>query len=225
MVTRPISVLYVENDPALRGLISSVLSQNPAISDVYDFGTGEEAIAFDLNVRAKVALIDISLGSQVLDGVAVGTQLRRQNEEIGIVLFTQHSLEGISSLVNLEKREAWSYFQKRADSDLEHLVEVLRVTALGRSVVVGNGKESTTGTHRPNSIELSSRQHLALSMLATGIEPKAIAEKLDISFDSVRKDLSNAYSILVPDPEPGMDLRVTSILRYQQLTTSPTQNA
>ena len=225
MVNRPISVLYVENDPALRGLISSVLSQNPAISDVYDFGTGEEAIAFDLNVRAKVALIDISLGSQVLDGVAVGTQLRRQNEEIGIVLFTQHSLEGISSLVNLEKREAWSYFQKRADSDLEHLVEVLRVTALGRSVIVGNVEISTASNNKSNSIELSSRQHLALSMLATGIEPKAIAEKLDISFDSVRKDLSNAYSILVPDPEPGMDLRVTSILRYQQLTTSPTQNA
>ena len=225
MVNRPISVLYIENDPALRGLISSVLSQNPAISDVYDFGTGEEAIAFDLNVRAKVALIDISLGSQVLDGVAVGTQLRRQNEEIGIVLFTQHSLEGISSLVNLEKREAWSYFQKRADSDLEHLVEVLRVTALGRSVIVGNVEISTASNNKSNSIELSSRQHLALSMLATGIEPKAIAEKLDISFDSVRKDLSNAYSILVPDPEPGMDLRVTSILRYQQLTTSPTQNA
>jgi DNA-binding NarL/FixJ family response regulator len=225
MVNRPLGVLYVENDPALRGLISSVLRQNPAISDVYDFGTGEEAIAFDLNVRAKVALIDISLGSQVLDGVAVGTQLRRQNEEIGIVLFTQHSLEGISSLVNLEKREAWSYFQKRADSDLDHLVEVLRVTALGRSVIVGNGEESTASNNRSNPIELSSRQHLALSMLATGIEPKAIAEKLDISFDSVRKDLSNAYSILVPDPEPGMDLRVTSILRYQQLTTSPTQNA
>ena len=220
MVTRPISVIYVENDPALRGLVTSVLRENPAISAVYDFETGEEAISLSANVRASVALIDVSLGAQVMDGVAVGTQLRRLNSEIGIVLFTQHSLEGISSLVNLEKREAWSYFQKRADSDMEHLVEVLRVTSLGRSVIVENGKQSLSGSKDVKQAELSSRQHLALSMLATGIEPKAIAEKLDISFDSVRKDLSNAYSILVPDPEPGMDLRVTSILRYQQLTNS-----
>ena len=225
MVTRPISVIYVENDPALRGLVTSVLRANPAVSDVYDFETGEEAIAFSANVRARVALIDVSLGAQVMDGVAVGTQLRRLNSEIGIVLFTQHSLEGISSLVNLEKREAWSYFQKRADSDMEHLVEILRVTSLGRSVIVENRKQSLSSSKDAKQAELSSRQHLALSMLATGIEPKAIAEKLDISFDSVRKDLSNAYSILVPDPEPGMDLRVTSILRYQQLTNSSIAHA
>lgn len=218
MVTRPISVIYVENDPALRGLITSVLRQNSAISDVYDFETGEEAIEFSANVRARVALVDISLGSQVMDGVAVGTQLRRLDSEIGIVLFTQHTLESISSLVDLEKREAWSYFQKRADSDMDQLVEVLRVTSLGRSVIVGTGGQSVSMDKDAKQAELSSRQHLALSMLATGIEPKSIAEKLNISFDSVRKDLSNAYSILVPDPEPGMDLRVTSILRYQQLT-------
>lgn len=217
MVTRPISVIYIENDPALRGLITSVLRQNPTISDVYEFETGEEAIEFSNNVQARVALIDISLGTQVMDGVAVGTQLRRLNSEIGIVLFTQHTLEGISALVDLEKREAWSYFQKRADSDMDQLVEVLRVTSLGRSVIVGNDEQLSSSKEETKHSELSSRQHLALSMLATGIEPKAIADKLNISFDSVRKDLSNAYSILVPDPEPGMDLRVTSILRYQQL--------
>ena len=224
MVTRPLSVIYIENDPALRGLITSVLKSKSAISEVFDFGTGEEAIAFGSEFRAKVALIDISLGAQVMDGVAVGTQLRRLNEQIGIVLFTQHSFEAISSLVSLAKLEGWSYFQKRADSDLDQLVEVLKETSLGRSVVIAAG-ESDSSVNQEMTAELSSRQHLVLSMLATGVEPRAIAEKLNISFDSVRKDLSNAYSILVPNPEPGVDLRVTSILRYQQLTTSPTQYA
>lgn len=225
MVTRPITVIYVENDPALRGLVTSVLKRSPLIAAVHDFESGEEAIEFSNNVRAHVALIDISLGVQVMDGVAVGTHLRRLNSEIGIVLFTQHSLEGISSLVNLEKREAWSYFQKRADSDMDKLIEVLQVTSLGQSVIVGNAETAATNIPVSKNMELSSRQHLVLSMLATGIEPRSIAEKLDISFDSVRKDLSNAYSILVPEPEPGMDLRVTSILRYQQLTNSSIQHA
>jgi len=225
MVDRPLSVIYVENDPALRGLITTVLRSKAAIAEVFDFETGEQAISFASEFKAKVALIDISLGSQAMDGVAVGTALQRLNHGIGIVLFTQHSLETISSLVNLADREAWSYFQKRADSDIDHLVEVLQVTALGRSVIVGDSDSTSLATQDAGAAELSSRQHLVLSMLATGVEPKSIAEKLNISFDSVRKDLSNAYSILVPNPEPGIDLRVTSILRYQQLTMSPIQHA
>jgi DNA-binding NarL/FixJ family response regulator len=223
MNKRPLSVIYVENDPALRGLFTSVLKSKPAIAEVYDFQTGEEAIAFGSNFLANVALLDVSLGTQVMDGVAVGTQLKLQNHNIGIVLFTQHSPESLSTLVNLDKRDGWSFFQKRANSDIDELVEVLQLAAQGKRAVVSHDESVTSESS--DAMTLSSRQHLVLSMLATGIEPKAIAEKLDISFDSVRKDLSNAYSILVPNPEPGTDLRVTSILRYQQLTNSPLNHA
>jgi len=223
MNKRPLSVIYVENDPALRGLFTSVLKSKPAIAEVYDFQTGEEAIAFGSNFLANVALLDVSLGTQVMDGVAVGTQLKLQNHNIGIVLFTQHSPESLSTLVDLDKRDGWSFFQKRANSDIDELVEVLQLAAQGKRAVVSHDESVTSESS--DAMTLSSRQHLVLSMLATGIEPKAIAEKLDISFDSVRKDLSNAYSILVPNPEPGTDLRVTSILRYQQLTNSPLNHA
>jgi DNA-binding NarL/FixJ family response regulator len=224
MTIRPLSVIYVENDPALRGLITGVLKSKPAIGAVFDFGTGEEAISFSENLSADLALIDISLGAQVMDGVAVGTQLRLLNSDIGIVLFTQHSLESITALIDLKNREGWSFFQKRADSDLDELVEVLRVTATGRRVIAGASGPESVSNSESTTARLTSRQHLVLSMLATGLEPKAIAEKLNMSFDSVRRDLSNAYAILVPTPEPGTDLRVTSILRYQQLTNSPIQH-
>ena len=218
MTNRPLRVIYVENDPALRGLIAKVLKSKPEISEVFDFGTGEEAIAFNRGVIADVALVDVSLGAHVMDGVAVATQLRTDNTEIGIVLFTQHSLQSISNLVDLEKREGWSFFQKRADSDLDQLLEVLQLTSIGRRVIAGEIEPELASNPESATLKLTSRQHLVLSMLATGIEPKAIAEELNISFDSVRRDLSNAYSILVPSPEPGTDLRLTSILRYQQLT-------
>jgi chemotaxis response regulator CheB len=63
MNKRPLSVIYVENDPALRGLFTSVLKSKPAIAEVYDFQTGEEAIAFGSNFLANVALLDVSLGT------------------------------------------------------------------------------------------------------------------------------------------------------------------
>jgi DNA-binding NarL/FixJ family response regulator len=85
-------------------------------------------------------------------------------------------------------------------------------------VIAGESEPDLASNPESATLKLTSRQHLVLSMLATGIEPKAIAEELNMSFDSVRRDLSNAYSILVPSPEAGTDLRVTSILRYQQIT-------
>ena len=46
---------------------------------------------------------------------------------------------------------------------------------------------------------------------------KFIADKIEISVESVRKDLSTAYSVLIPAPEPGSDLRISAILKYQNL--------
>jgi DNA-binding NarL/FixJ family response regulator len=56
-----------------------------------------------------------------------------------------------------------------------------------------------------------------MSLLSCGYEPKFIADRLQISTESVRKDLSAAYAVLVPDPKPGSDLRITAILKYQNL--------
>lgn len=220
MKNRKLTVIYVENDPLLRSLIANLLRENESIANVHDFDSGESAIAFAENFQADVALIDFALGTNVMDGIAVGTQLQRLNRTLGIVIHTQHSVRTVDAVAKLEKREAWSYFQKRADNNIDQLVAVLKSTSAGISGFFGDDNHGATSGELPADINLSQRQHLVLSMLATGVEPKTIAQNLNISFESVRKELSNAYSVLVPNPEPGMDLRVTSILRYQQLNNS-----
>jgi DNA-binding NarL/FixJ family response regulator len=219
MGNRKLTVIYVENDPLLRSLIANLLRAHNSIASVHEFDSGEPAIAFAENFQADVALIDFALGANVLDGIAVGTQLQRLNRNLGIVIHTQHSVKNIDAVAKFKKREAWSYFQKRADNNIDQLVSVLKSTSLGLGGFFGDVHDDANSSEMPSNINLSQRQHLVLSMLATGVEPKTIAQKLNMSFESVRKDLSNAYSALVPNPEPGMDLRVTSILRYQQLNT------
>jgi DNA-binding NarL/FixJ family response regulator len=220
MKNRKLTVIYVENDPLLRSLIANLLRENESIANVHDFDSGEPAIAFAENFQADVALIDFALGTNVMDGIAVGTQLQRLNRSLGIVIHTQHSVRTVDAVAKLEKREAWSYFQKRADNNIDQLVAVLKSTSSGISGFFGDDDRGATSGELPKNVNLSKRQHLVLSMLATGVEPKTIAQNLNISFESVRKELSIAYSVLVPNPEPGMDLRVTSILRYQQLNNS-----
>ena len=75
MKNRKLTVIYVENDPLLRSLIANLLRENESIANVHDFDSGESAIAFAENFQADVALIDFALGTNVMDGIAVGTQL------------------------------------------------------------------------------------------------------------------------------------------------------
>lgn len=213
-----LNVIYVENDAALRGLVKSVLKSKEEVLEVFDFATAEEAIKCCYKVQAQVALLDVSLGFQAMDGVALGKQLKLINEDIGIVLFTQHPISAIAHLVNLKQSEAWSYFQKRADSNLDHLVEVMQNTSRGESVIVDDSESTIDGSTSSVSATLSVRQHVIFSQLASGAHPKEIGKRLGISAESVRQDLSKAYAILVPNPKPGMDLRVAAILSYQKLT-------
>lgn len=214
----PLNIIYVENDAALRGLVKSVLESKAEVSKVFDFAIAEEAINFSYKYPAQVALLDVSLGFQAMDGVALGKQLRIANDEIGIVLFTQHSMSAIAHLVDLKNNEGWSYFQKRADSNLDHLVEVMQVTSEGNRVLVSDSESATDPAETWSTATLSVRQHVIFSLLASGAHPKEIGKRLGISVESVRQDLSKAYAVLVPKPEPGMDLRVASILSYQKLT-------
>jgi len=213
-----ITILYVENDSALRGLVTDLLRKFSAVENVIDFATGEEAIIYAQKFRANVALLDISLGHGVLDGFATGTELRKLNPEMGIVLFSQNPLEAISELIDFKGLEAWSYVEKKADLNIEELVKILITTSLGMSnrnwAKFKKDKQESAGG---NTNVLTPRQNMIMSLLSCGYEPKFIADKIEISVESVRKDLSAAYSVLIPHPEAGSDLRISAILKYQNL--------
>jgi DNA-binding NarL/FixJ family response regulator len=215
---RKITILYVENDSALRGLVTGLLRKFSAVENVIDFATGEEALIYAQSFRANVALLDISLGQGVLDGFATGTELRKINPEIGIVLFSQNPLEAISELIDFNGLEAWSYVEKKADLNIEELVKILITTSLGMSNRNwAKFKKDKLENSEANTNVLTPRQNMIMSLLSCGYEAKFIADKIEISVESVRKDLSAAYAVLIPNPEPGSDLRISAILKYQNL--------
>jgi DNA-binding NarL/FixJ family response regulator len=213
-----ITILYVENDSALRGLVTSLLRKFSAVENVIDFATGEEAIIYAKNFVSNVALLDVSLGQGVLDGFATGTELRKLNPDIGVVLFSQNPLEAISELIDFKGLEAWSYVEKKADLNIEELVKILITTSLGMSNRNwAQFKKDKIESNSVNTNVLTPRQNMIMSLLSCGYEAKFIADKIEISVESVRKDLSAAYSVLIPNPEPGSDLRISAILKYQNL--------
>lgn len=204
-------VIYVENDPALRGLMTGLLSARPEIELVLSTGSADVALDFPGVESADVALLDVALGPESMDGIALGCALRERNPEIGIVLHSQHPLPNLPSRVPAALDWGWSSLHKHADLDVGRLVQVLRDTAAGH---VHRDAEQTADSTDDPVARLSARQRQAMALVAAGWDNRAIADKLDITPDALRQDLSRAYRILVPDLPEGRDLRTTAVLVF-----------
>jgi DNA-binding NarL/FixJ family response regulator len=61
---------------------------------------------------------------------------------------------------------------------------------------------------------LSPRQREIMALAAAGLDARAIAEQVHLTHVSVRRELSRAYKILVPDASAGTDLRTAAVLEY-----------
>ena len=208
---RDTRLLYVENDAVLRSMMTVLLAGLDGIEVAASVSDSTEALASE--ERFDVALLDWALGPNSLNGVQLGRALRERDENVGIVILSQHyawDFHGGSGRVSM----GWSYVEKRADIDTAYLTKVLKATASGLSVVEpamdqGQAPESAERLGR-----LSVRQRQIMSLAASGVDANVIAERIGLAAVTVRKELSECYRILVPDPAPGTDLRTAAVVAW-----------
>ena len=210
-MSRDTRLLYVENDPVLRSMMTTVLEGLPGIELIASVSSSVEALEVDAPL--DVALLDWALGPESLNGVELGHALRKRDDDIGIVILSQHyawDFHGASGRVDM----GWSYVEKRVNLDTEYLTKVIKATATGLSVV----EPSMERGRAPESAErlgmLTPRQRQIMSIAATGVDANVIAERLNIRPVSVRKELSECYRVLVPDAAPGTDLRTAAVIAW-----------
>jgi DNA-binding NarL/FixJ family response regulator len=108
----------------------------------------------------------------------------------------------------------WSYVEKRVNLDSEYLAKVLKATAAGLSVVEPSIERGRAPENVDRLSALSRRQRQIMSIAATGVDANVIAERLGMRAVSVRKELSECYRVLVPDAEPGTDLRTAAVIAW-----------
>ena len=219
---RSTRVLYVENDPALRQFLGDSLSLRNEIELIGTFSNADEALDRALVRKADVALIDFGLDADGLNGIELGIALRSINEYIGIVVYSQFNVRKMVNRVPPAMRSGWSFFEKSGEMSAKDYVDVLKETASGK----GNWEEfisqASTGAENETNLyfALTPRQRSIIALAAQGITIQEIAEKLDISYAYVRKELSRAYSVLLPDAAGGDDLKTQAILKYLEIVKS-----
>lgn len=211
---RPSRVIYVENDPALRGIMTRALAASPEIE--LTLSTGNASVALDSShaPQADVALLDLALGADQLNGIDLGLALRELNPDLGIVIYSQYSLKNLARRVPESQRIGWSFIPKSGEMETSELINILRMTARG---IAHPNEEAQEGDEADDLLEaLTPRQRAVMALAATGLAAPDISQRLGITQDSVRKDLSKAYRVLVPGDEGG-DLRTRAVLAYLRI--------
>lgn len=212
---RPTRVIYVENDPALRGIVSKVLAARAELDLILTAENADAVLESDAAKAADVALLDLALGLGAMNGIDLGIALRERNPNIGIVIHSQHSLTHLARRVPENLRIGWSFLPKSGDMNMDDLVAVLRTTAQG--IATGNTQPELTEREGSALEALTPRQRAVMALASSGLSAPQVAQRLGVSHDSVRQDLSKAYKQLVPNADPGDDLRTRAILTYLQL--------
>ena len=212
-------MLYVENDSALRRILGEMLSQSKELDLIGSFSNSDEVLNRTLVRKADVALIDFALDQNGLNGIELGIALRNINEYIGIVIYSQYSVNQMVSRVPKAMRSGWSFFDKSAEMTLEDYVKIIKLTSSGK----GNWENVSAGEVESNEVkssiyfQLSPRQRSIMSLSAQGRTAQDIALQLDLSYSYVRKELSRSYAVLLPESTPSDDLKTAAVLKYMEL--------
>lgn len=212
------SVLYVEDDPTLRGILTELLSTSPALQVVASVGTSAEALAIARDQRIDVALLDLALGDGELTGIELGIRIRELRADTGVVLLSQHVVPDFIDQLPDRYREGWSFIAKRSDLRLDRLTEILLATARGLNIVDPEILAARRTAAKDPVAHLTPRQREIMALAATGRDATAIASELSLASGTVRQELSKAYGLLVPNPTPGTDLRTSAVLAYLRAT-------
>lgn len=216
---RPTRLLYIENDSALRGILSEMLSQSQYLEVIGSFSNSDEALNRSLVRKADVALIDFALDQNGLNGIELGIALRNINEYIGIVIYSQYSVSQMVNRVPKAMLSGWSFFDKSAEMGLQDYVDIIKLTSSGK----GNWEQVSAGEVENSEVQssiyfqLSPRQRSIMSMSSQGKSAQDIAAQLGLSYSYVRKELSRSYAVLLPDSTPSDDLKTAAVLKYLEL--------
>ncbi len=192
----PIPVAIVEDQPAIRAALESIVKHTPVLRHCGAFGQAESLIAAladneDATTVPSVVLMDIGLPG--MDGIEATARLRREFPSLEVVMLTV--FEDEERIFRSLAAGASGYLLKSASN--EEIVEAVEQIARGESPMSGSIARKVVASFqspRPDpETGLSPREREILELLIDGLRYKEIATHLTISIDTVRTHIRHIY--------------------------------
>lgn len=193
----PVTVAIVEDNAEIREMLTRVVTKAPKLSFVGSFPNGELALQGLPALAPNVVIMDIQLPG--MNGIDCTRQLRRLMPGTQVLVFT---VFGDSEQVfKALEAGASGYLLKRTPRS--EIVDSIEQVWEGGAPMSGEVARKVVESFRqpqpsktaPNEA-LTPREEEVLSLLAKGYVTKEIADRLSISFDTVRFHLKHIYEKL-----------------------------
>ena len=192
----PIKVAIVDDDEGIRTSLAALIRRSSALRLVGDYPDAEAALKELPRRGPDVVLMDINLPG--MNGVECVRQIKAEHPEIQFLMLTVY--EDSDSLFNSLKAGASGYLLKRTAST--RLLEAIRdvygggapmTPQLARRVVQFFSKPAEDASAMAR---LTPGEKDFLDQLAKGYAYKEIADRMNISIDTVRSYVRTVYDKL-----------------------------
>lgn len=150
------------------------------------------------------------------DGITAAHQIRERHPATGVVVLSQHLAEGYVRELFVHGSAGLGYLLKERIGERDELVDALRRTAAGESVIDRRVVDLLLvhGTGESRLSRLTEREHDVLVHMASGLTNPVIAERMYLSRSSVEKHVSAIFTKLHLADEPSVHRRVAAVLTF-----------
>jgi DNA-binding NarL/FixJ family response regulator len=191
-----ISVAIIEDNAEVRKNLSRYLNESPGFACTHVCESGEEALRTIPSSPPDVVLMDIQLPGR--SGIECTAELKRKIPSLAVMMLTVY--EDDEAIFRALEAGASGYLLKRSAPTklLEAISELHRggapMTSEIARKVIASFQKPRPKVHPQE--RLTEREQEILQFLAKGFANKEIADRLKVSYDTVRYHLKHIYDKL-----------------------------
>jgi len=192
----PIQVALVEDDDEIRANLTYRIRGHTGFRMVGAYADAESALAELPRQKVDVVLMDIEMSG--MSGIACTARLKQALPSVRVMMLTVY--EDDDAIFNALKAGATGYLLKRSAPAklLDAITELQKggapmTSEIARRVIESFCKPKPAA--HPDD-ELTAKETEILELLAKGYVPKEVADKLAISYDTIRYHLKHIYDKL-----------------------------
>ena len=197
MVSMPISVSIVEDNPGTRTNLVALLSGEPQLRLMHAYASGEEAVRGILpGQQPDVVVVDIKLPG--MNGIECVTQLKSAMPDLRVLILTTYQESDL--IFNCLRAGANGYLLKEMPAE-ELIQAIQQVHSGGAPMSMQIARKVVAFFHeikapQPDKARLTQREQEILGLLAKGYLYKEIADQLGISLNTMKSHQHAIYEKL-----------------------------
>lgn len=215
----PLRIVLADDSYLVREGTRQLLELGDDVSIEAAVGTATELLTAVDEIRPDAVLTDVRMPpGNAMDGIEAAKVIRSRHPGTGVVVLSQHADESYAMALISKGAEGLGYLLKERVSNRAQLVDALRTTAAGGSVmdpllVDAMFRRQRLG-QRSSLATLTERELAVLREMASGGSNASIAATLSLSQSSIEKHVNAIFAKLGLAQEATVHRRVSAVVTY-----------